>query len=147
MKNTGASGIVHRLTILVFQYCKCTILVHPVLYSLIIRHRTSHRFFDWSTLFEDGWKWVVFTLYANASKKGCSMLKLRKMVNQKLLLHGTQSGLYSHIPPRNLVSALQTLVTRTDTTTICWLWNLFAHLNFGHESLRMVCCIMIVLLH
>jgi hypothetical protein len=32
MKNTGASGIVHRSTILVFQYCKCTILVHPVLY-------------------------------------------------------------------------------------------------------------------
>jgi hypothetical protein len=33
MKNTGASGIVHRSTILVFQYCKCTILVHPVLYT------------------------------------------------------------------------------------------------------------------
>jgi hypothetical protein len=32
MKNTGASGIVQRSTILVFQYCKCTILVHPVLY-------------------------------------------------------------------------------------------------------------------
>ena len=32
MKNTGASGIVYRSTILVFQYCKCTILVHPVLY-------------------------------------------------------------------------------------------------------------------
>ena len=32
MKNTGASGIVNRSTILVFQYCKCTILVHPVLY-------------------------------------------------------------------------------------------------------------------
>jgi hypothetical protein len=47
------------------------------------------------------------------------MLKLRKMVNQKLLLHVTQSGLYTHIPPRNMVSALQTLVTRTDTTTIC----------------------------
>jgi hypothetical protein len=25
MKNTGASGIVHRSTILVFQYCKCMI--------------------------------------------------------------------------------------------------------------------------
>jgi hypothetical protein len=25
-------GIVYRSTILVFQYCKCTILVHPVLY-------------------------------------------------------------------------------------------------------------------
>ena len=25
--------------------------------------------------------------------------------------------------------------------------SLFAHLNLGHESLRMVCCIMIVLLH
>ena len=46
------------------------------------------------------------------------MLKLRKMVNQKLLLHGTQSWLYTHIPPRNLVSALQTLVTRTDTASI-----------------------------
>ena len=32
MKNTGASGIVYRSTILLFQYCKCTILVHPVLY-------------------------------------------------------------------------------------------------------------------
>jgi hypothetical protein len=34
MKNTGASGIVYRSTIQVFQYCKCTILVqvHPVLY-------------------------------------------------------------------------------------------------------------------
>jgi hypothetical protein len=28
MKNTGASGIVYRSTILVFQYCKCTILVY-----------------------------------------------------------------------------------------------------------------------
>ena len=57
--------------------------------------------------------------YTYLQSQGCSMLKLRKMVNQKLLLHGTQSGLYTHIPPRNLVSALQTLVTRTDTTTIC----------------------------
>ena len=32
MKHTGASGIVYRSTILVFQYYKCTILVHPVLY-------------------------------------------------------------------------------------------------------------------
>ena len=32
MKITGAPGIVHRSTILVFQYCKGTILVHPVLY-------------------------------------------------------------------------------------------------------------------
>ena len=32
MKSTGASGIVYRSTILVFQYCKCTILVQPVLY-------------------------------------------------------------------------------------------------------------------
>jgi len=32
MKNTGASGIVYRSTILVFQYCKCTMLVHPVWY-------------------------------------------------------------------------------------------------------------------
>ena len=43
--------------------------------------------------------------YTYLQSQGCSMLKLRKMVNQKLLLHGTQSGqLYSHIPPRNLVS-------------------------------------------
>jgi hypothetical protein len=46
------------------------------------------------------------------------MLKLGKMMNQNLLLQGTQRGLSTHIPPRNLVAALQTLVTPTDTTTI-----------------------------
>lgn len=62
--------------------------------------------------------------------QGCSMLKLRKMVNQKLLLHGTQSGrLYTHIPPRNLVSALQTLVTRTDTTSILLIRKSLQHVN------------------
>jgi hypothetical protein len=52
------------------------------------------------------------------------------MVNQKLLLHGTQSGrLYAHIPPRNLVSALQTLVTRTDTTSILLIRKSLQHVN------------------
>ena len=58
------------------------------------------------------------------------MLKLRKMVNQKLLLHGTQSGrLYAHIPPRNLVSTLQTLATRTDTTSILLIRKSLQHVN------------------
>ena len=35
-----------------------------------------------------------------------------------MLLQGTQSGIYTHILPSNLVSALQTLVIPTDTTTI-----------------------------
>jgi hypothetical protein len=36
MRNTGASGIVYRSTILVFQYCKCTLLVHPVVINCIL---------------------------------------------------------------------------------------------------------------
>jgi hypothetical protein len=37
--------------------------------------------------------------------------------------------LYTHIPTRNLVSALQTLVTRTDTTSILLIRKSLQHVN------------------
>jgi hypothetical protein len=91
MKNTGASGIVYRSMILVFQYCKCTILapkfskgnkriIHDCIYTMTFGFKTATL---WNTITHNLVSfWIILVALKRAGDWKCRLVATLDRIRQ-----------------------------------------------------------------